>query len=127
MSGSEGCGAHSTAEELRLLAQLLVERSEPLVARLREGTRPFAKDGPFAQDGPEPCTWCPLCAVVGLVRGDRPELAARLAEHATGLLAVLRDAAAQPDPAPHRTPSEPGPRVQRVTVRRGGEAGGPGC
>jgi hypothetical protein len=37
-----------------------------------------------------PCTWCPVCALVAALRGEQPELTARLAEQASGLMAVLR-------------------------------------
>jgi hypothetical protein len=37
-----------------------------------------------------PCTWCPVCALVAALRGEQPELTARLAEQASGLMALLR-------------------------------------
>ncbi len=42
------------------------------------------------RQSPGPCTWCPVCALVAAVRGEQPELTAALAEHASGLLVVLR-------------------------------------
>lgn len=41
---------------------------------------------------------CPVCAVIAVLRGERPELAVRLAEHAAGLLAVLQSALYEGDP-----------------------------
>jgi hypothetical protein len=112
-----GCDAHPGAgadigEELRALALSALDKVDPVLERLRE--QPTAT-------GAETCAVCPVCAVVAAVRGERPELAARLAEHATGLVAVLRAAleegapgsgpAAPPEPAPTR-------RVQRIHVER---------
>ncbi len=116
---SEDCGAHSrVSEEFRRLAEALADRAGS--AGQREGQAASAT-----------CTWCPLCAVVGLLRGERPELAARLAEHGAGLLAVLREVVAPPQgadvPADRSAPPSPRPRVQHVTVQRSGEGGGTGC
>ncbi|APU23063.1 hypothetical protein [Actinoalloteichus sp. GBA129-24] len=36
------------------------------------------------------CGWCPLCAAIGLFRGERPELGLRLAEQAMSLLDAVR-------------------------------------
>lgn len=114
------CDAHpSVSEEFRRFAELLAERAGPWTEQARQATGDGA-----------PCTWCPLCAVIGLLRGERPELAARLAEHGAGLLAVLREAAT---PAPQEPAANPGPagspppRVQRVVVRRPGDADITGC
>lgn len=116
-------------EELRRLALGLLDRVEPGVRTLLTGLRERA-DG--AAEHPPTCTWCPLCATVGLLRGERPELAAALAEHAEGLVTVLRAALA---PQPESEPgSEPGPadsgsarpRIQRIDIQPSGEAGA-GC
>jgi hypothetical protein len=57
-----------------------------------------------------------------VVRGERSELAAKAAEHAAGLLAVLRMALQQqrPEPAPADEQPTP-PRVQKIAVRRRGQ------
>jgi hypothetical protein len=39
---------------------------------------------------PGPCSWCPVCALVAALRGEQPELTARLAEQASGLMMLLR-------------------------------------
>ncbi|HEX3784734.1 MAG TPA: hypothetical protein VHX38_34160 [Pseudonocardiaceae bacterium] len=133
------------AEELRLLLGVLAERAEPWLNRLAtapEGTADAAEHTPAT------CGWCPLCAGIAVLRGERPELAVRAAEHASGLLAVLRaslaerpsDASATPaakpesaaDPAagaaesgPEAEPApEPG-RVQRIAIRRRGAGSRP--
>jgi hypothetical protein len=104
-----------TAEELRQLALALLDRAEPFIDGLRE-QRPA--------DHPPTCTWCPLCATVGLLRGERPELAAAIAQHADGLVTALRAALAPDRPADEPTPQ---PRsVQHIDIQPAGEASA-GC
>jgi hypothetical protein len=61
-----------------------------------------------------------------VLRGERPELAVRAAEHASGLLAVLRASLAERPPAEAKqaeTEEEPAPepeRVQKIPIRRHG-------
>lgn len=97
------------AEELRLLLDALAERAEPMLNRLAT-----ASEGDHT---PATCGWCPLCAGVAVLRGERPELAAKAAEHAAGLLAVLRAALAE---HPQREQSQQ-ERVQHITVHRRGD------
>lgn len=135
------------AEELRSLLDALASRAEPLLHKVGSTADP--------QHTPTTCNWCPVCASMALMRGQRPELAVRAAEHAAGLLAVFRAAmqehaahghadahgpehgpadfagpAAQAEP---RTSDEPATRaradrqrVQKIELRRPGGAGGPG-
>ena len=82
-----GCPGHANlAEELRSYAEGALDLLEPWVDRIREqpGDEPVA--------GPPSCAACPVCAVITVLRGGHSELAARLAEHTAGLLAVLRAA-----------------------------------
>lgn len=106
-------GQDRIAEELRLLIDAVAEKAEPWLARL-------AADS--ADHDPTSCDWCPVCAVAAVLRGERSELAARAAEHAAGLLAVVRMAMQQQRPAqsPAEEPPTP-PRVQKITVRRRGQ------
>lgn len=129
------CDAHGAAStELRALAELLAEALEPWAQRLRD----TAED----RDGlrGDTCTWCPVCAVVGLLRGERPELAARLAEHGVGLLTALREllaaqeGGAEPAARPDGSGGDRRPGAQHVPVRRTGGprqrpdgGGGAGC
>jgi hypothetical protein len=105
----DGCGTHSPlGAELRALAVLLLERLAPALERARTGA---------AQSGAA-CASCPVCAALALVRGERPELAARLAEHASALLDALAAALEEPAaPAPGAAPA-PTRRVQRIPVER---------
>ncbi|HEY4459834.1 MAG TPA: hypothetical protein VGN81_36325 [Pseudonocardiaceae bacterium] len=111
------------AEELKLLFGVLAERAEPWLNRLAT-----APDG--AEHTPATCGWCPVCAGMAVFRGERPELAVRAAEHASGLLAVLRASlaerpTAEPKPSAeeseHAEEPQPEPeRVQKIAIRRRG-------
>ncbi len=104
-----GCAAHGRlAGELRALALVALDRLGPLVARL--GAEPA---GPA--DAPS-CTSCPVCTALATLRGERPELAGRLAEQAAGLLATLREALDEPAPAAAPAPA-PRP-VQHIRIER---------
>lgn len=96
-------------DELRLLALDLLDRAEPALRTLLAALR----DRGERADHPPTCTWCPLCAAVGLLRGERPELAAAVVEHADGLVAALRAALATEPPQRDSQP-DPEPQVQRV-------------
>ncbi|MFC9967695.1 hypothetical protein [Nocardia ignorata] len=72
------------AEELRLLAEVLLARVEPVLRRT-------AADGAADLGG---CAWCPVCAAAALVRGDHHDVVAALAEHGTSMVTVLREALA---------------------------------
>lgn len=86
--GSTDAGGTRVAEELRGLLDGIAERAQPWLNQVREQQA----EG----HSPSSCGWCPLCAAISLVRGDRPELAERLATHTLGLLGTLR-AAMEPD------------------------------
>lgn len=98
MNTCPGHGSDALARELRALALTVLDRTEPLVAAMRSGDRPAAPAG---------CRSCPVCAVLAALRGERPELAVRLAEHAAGLMVILRAALdTEPDPPGPDTPSD---------------------
>jgi len=148
--GAAGCDEHGqVGEELRLLALALLDRFEPGVQSVLAGLRveaaeaaaapsgagssdggpgaaPGAASGAFSGAASTPqaaCQWCPLCSLIALARGDRPELAGRVAEHASGLLVALR---AVLQDRPPTEPSSP-PRVQRIEVDRADPGAGGGC
>jgi hypothetical protein len=100
-------------EELRLLVDLAAERAQPWLQKVAT-----AAEG---EHNPQTCGWCPLCNGVALLRGDRSELAAKAAEHVSGLLTVLRAALSEPSAASaHPAESSPAeePRVQHIQVVR---------
>ncbi|MFD5828902.1 hypothetical protein [Lentzea sp. NPDC060358] len=113
MTENEAGNPGKLAEELRLLLDTAAERMQPWLQRVAE-----AGDGTHT---PETCGWCPVCNGVALLRGDRSELAAKAAEHAAGLVAVLRAALREPA-APAAPAEEPvpdaGQRVQHIKVVR---------
>lgn len=108
----------SLAEEIRLLVEMVVERAAPWL----EGIVAAGHGSPAEKPGSD-CGWCPLCAVVAVARGQRPEFAARLVEQLAQLVALLRAVLADrwdpehgfhmpgftPEPKP-----EPQPRAGRV-------------
>ncbi|SFK38195.1 hypothetical protein [Amycolatopsis sacchari] len=117
--------ATSLAEEVRLLVDMVVERAAPwldglVAAGHGQGDRPAGD-----------CGWCPLCAVVAVVRGERPEFAARLVEHLGQLVALLRAVLADrwdpehgfhmPGFSPEPPPKPENPRVQHIPVQWRGE------
>ncbi|MEV6064554.1 hypothetical protein AB0L62_31540 [Nocardia asteroides] len=71
-------------EELRLLAEVLLARVEPVLRRT-------AADGQADLGG---CSWCPVCAAAALVRGEHHDVVAALADHGTAMVTVLREALA---------------------------------
>jgi hypothetical protein len=120
--GAAGCGGHAgLAGEARALAVTVLDRLAPVLERVR--TEPAT-----AVAGEQPCAVCPVCAVIAALRGERPELAVRLAEQAAGLVSVLRAALDEGNPAPapasgppaaEPPPAAPSQRVvQRIPVAR---------
>lgn len=71
----------------------------------------------IATGAPE-CAWCPICRAVSLLRGDHPEVTAKLLEAGTTFLAtvraVLEAGAAPPEADP---PARPRPtRLHRIDL-----------
>ncbi|WP_187776275.1 hypothetical protein [Antrihabitans cavernicola] len=71
-------------EELRLLAEQLLERVEPSLRRTAGADR-------AAMAG---CSWCPICAAAALLRGDHHQVLSALADHGTAMVVILREALA---------------------------------
>lgn len=129
------------AEEIRLLVDLVVDHAAPWLEAVLAAGHGGSADARTHPPAPEPpgedrdtwqgssCAWCPLCAVVAVLRGERPELAARVVEQAAQLVALLRAVLAdrwEPEDGVHMPGFEPraepqaepdGERVQRVPVR----------
>ncbi|WP_206615709.1 hypothetical protein [Rhodococcus xishaensis] len=76
--------------ELRALAETVLDRLDPILERAATGA---VKDS--AADG-EPtgssCSWCPLCALAALIRGEQHDLVTHVAAQASTFLAELRNA-----------------------------------
>jgi hypothetical protein len=70
------------------------------------------------------CRWCPLCQSAAIVRGERPEVTAALADVLTATATALRSfaeadrPAAEPEPADHQAENagDPPPVVQRIEI-----------
>jgi hypothetical protein len=67
------------------------------------------------------CRWCPVCQAAAVVRGERPEVTAALADILTTTAAALRTfAGEQPAPAdaaaPQDDPGDEPPAVQRIEI-----------
>lgn len=59
------------------------------------------------------CRWCPLCQAAAVLRGERPDLTAALADILTATAAALRQIGGVPQPdgtaAPADAPADPEP------------------
>ncbi|MBN1092360.1 hypothetical protein JKP75_07135 [Blastococcus sp. TML/M2B] len=72
------------------------------------------------------CRWCPVCQAAAVLRGERPEVTAALADVLATTASVLRDLAGEPRPAAGQesgsagaAPDDedgPGPAVQRIDI-----------
>ncbi|MEV6912593.1 hypothetical protein [Amycolatopsis sp. NPDC051071] len=128
-SENEKADGPSLAEEIRLLVELVVEHAAPWLEGLVS-----AGHGCTEHETGDDSGWCPLCAIVEVFRGERPEFAARLMEQAAQLVALLRAVLAdrwEPDdgvhmpgfqPARKESAREDAPvgasRVQHIAVTR---------
>ena len=73
---------------------------------------------------PADCSWCPLCQAAAVVRGERPEVTAALADVLTATATALRTFAESAQPAESGPPAppadgpeaEPPPPVQRIEI-----------
>ena len=100
-----------------------IEQGRRLLETLRNGLdAPAGAEGEHSSD----CRWCPVCQVAAVVRGERPEVTAALADvlaTAANALRTFADAGADaPDPAPDADGAEDGegggdpPAVQRIEI-----------
>jgi hypothetical protein len=125
-----GDGPERLTREVRALALLALDHLDPLIARLRDAVVRSSPNGlthepDHARPPTGPCTACPVCMVLAVVRREHPELAERFGVHAAGLLAALREALDGQPPADNPAPAPQPPRVQHIPVER--SAGGEPC
>lgn len=100
-------------DELRLLLDAVAQCAEEYLGGRAEATAE-CRDAP-----PASCGWCPLCAVVTLLRGQRPDV--RFVEQLAAAVTLLRQSLAEPyEEPPQPDPPERAPdfKVQRINVRR---------
>jgi hypothetical protein len=101
------------------------EQARGLVETLRGvlGTLAAHDDRPADGDAAE-CRWCPLCQLIAVLRGERPEVTAVLADVLRTTADALHAFAAAPDGARPATPADeaeapagkPPPVVQRIEI-----------
>jgi hypothetical protein len=91
-----------------------------LLAAAQDWARRALPESAIGHGGPE-CQWCPICQFVNVLRGEHPEVAERVAEAGSALLAAVK---ALTDAAVARSQGEkssadrprPAPRVQRIDL-----------
>jgi hypothetical protein len=98
-----------------------------LVSAVQEWARSAFGAHPTAGSGTQPneCVpWCPICQFAGILRGEHPEVAERLAEAGAALAgamkalsdaALVRAQAAQPGGSRNSRP-KPAPRVEHIRL-----------
>ncbi|MHA6803078.1 hypothetical protein [Salinifilum ghardaiensis] len=105
-----------------------------LLEDLGAWTGPREAQGDGGHDRPGECSWCPLCALAGLVRQRHPELLTQLAEalralrtavaarfpEDAGATSATEAATAEAADAHRADPAgaEPTSKAERITVRR---------
>jgi hypothetical protein len=97
-----------------------IEQGRRLLETLRGG---LAEGAPADAAHASDCRWCPICQVAAVVRGERPEVTAALADVLTATAAALRTFAAAaggdaPEAAAGTDEAEDGdtPVVQRIDI-----------
>jgi hypothetical protein len=101
-----------------------IDQARGLLDLLKQGMATPAEgaDGAHGSD----CRWCPVCQAASVVRGERPEVTAALADVLTSAAAALRtlaeaDRPASAAPVPEAEPAadgpaDPPPVVQRIDI-----------
>ena len=84
---SDAAGVGSAAEE----AHRLFEAVQEWAHRASAGTGEHLSGRTLATGSPD-CQLCPLCQLIGALRGTRPDVVAHLGDAAGSLLAALRAA-----------------------------------
>ena len=111
--------------EFRALAETVLTRLEPVLLKAAAATADVASDSASADTQPvfTGCSWCPVCALAALVRGEHHELLAFLAGQAAAFLALLREildeflgGPSSPDRGPDSGPTAPGAERTRTAA-----------
>src|SRR5688572_11181343 len=103
-----------------------IDQARGLLDMLKQGMSTPAEGDDGAGHGSD-CRWCPVCQAASVVRGERPEVTAALADVLTSAAAALRtlaeadrpaapEPAADPTPEPAAGPGDPPPVVQRIEI-----------
>lgn len=128
-SSAEGARTGTLQAEAALLLDAVAARLTTVAGPPEEDAAADARCPSCGHAAAAPCTACPVCRFVAILRGERPEVTARLVDGALGVVRALRamlpDAdgtteAQQPDDAPTRADGDvppPPPRLQRIEIR----------
>lgn len=91
-----------------------IEQGRRLLETLRSSTE--TTDGEHGSD----CRWCPVCQAAAVVRGERPEVTAALADVLSTAAAALRTFAeagvTPPEPEVQDPQDGEGPPVQQIDI-----------
>ncbi len=91
-----------------------IDQARRVLDVLRVGLDDAVPDhGVTAETDSPDCRWCPVCQVAAMVRGERPELTAALADVLTATATALRAFAAEADGAPSSDAGAAGDREAR--------------
>ncbi|TFV65212.1 UNVERIFIED_ORG: hypothetical protein E4P37_10955 [Bacillus sp. AZ43] len=96
-----------------------IDQAQRLIEAVRSG---LAAPTDGEQEHTSDCRWCPICLAASVVRGERPEINAALADALTAAATALRTVAAAghpaedaPDAGPATREDEP-PPVQQIEI-----------
>lgn len=111
--------------ELRALATAALDRLEPVLERLAETAPPDAaappSDAAAGERGSFGCSWCPVCALAALLRGEQHDLVTLVASQLSALIALVRalldEHAGHPGPAGGPPEDTPPPRRAFVPIQ----------
>ena len=99
-----------------------IDQARGLLDMLKQGPAGTSA-GPSDDDAHgSDCRWCPLCQAAAVLRGERPEVTAAIADVLTAAATALRAFAepAQPaddaEPPAPETPADPPPAVQQIDI-----------
>ena len=98
-----------------------IEQGRRLLEALRSGLDATPADADGAGHSSD-CRWCPICQVAAVVRGERPEVTAALADVLTTAATALRTFAAAGGDAPgaaaepDETDEGDAPAVQQIDI-----------
>ena len=87
------------AADFRALADAVLDRVDPMIRRL-DGERAMSAGASPAAEW-QGCTWCPLCALAALMRGERHDLLTLVSSELDVVLAALREILRDHGDRPH--------------------------
>lgn len=76
--------SEQVGDELRMVLSAVISAVEPILGQLGDADAPAGN-----------CTWCPVCALVALSRGEQHPLLTAISVHGIALLAILKDVLAE--------------------------------